>query len=645
MAVAGMAGLAFLLSCSPRVAETADRCVITVRPGDSLQQAVDGATPGAVICLPRGTWTETLVITKPLTLRGAGPTRTIVRGAEIGQPVVTVRDGSEAPVVVVLSGIALSGAVGPCTEPGGCAHGLLVTGSAKVDATDCTFAENDGTGVVVREGARAVIRNSTIAHNNAFGVQVTGQADVELVAVTITNHRGTAVWVGDEGKLQLTRSTANGCEGHGGWVRERGHLTATSTTISGCSGHGLWAQDQARAELTDCKLVRHGGAGVRAEHAAEIALTGCTLEGTWDGVEARDSTRVRVLNSAVSQVRWDGIKLSGAASAEIRGSVLAGGRGSGVSLSGSAQAEIRTNRIEAWVTSGVLALSRFPPLGEANNFRDNGADLVGNVPGSLRAPLVAPFHAEVRFPGPGYTSLQEALDAVLPGGRLVVGEGTHQAGVTVGKPVRIEAEVGVTLTPRTARESPVLSLVGGADLELTGGVLAFGSEGLIMGGEARAVLTDCVLADNERGVHVADEATLSLVRCRLSRNEQGGIWLWGRSRATLSECVLAQNGVCGVGVGGSATLSIVGCDVVESGWNGGIVLRDSAQAEIRGNSFSRNLGFGVALYHGLCLGGRYRFSGRVWGGGNAFSSNYKGNFCPDELDFLPTEWGELDLRP
>jgi nitrous oxidase accessory protein NosD len=45
-------------------------CTVTVEPGQSIQEAINKAPAGAVICLTAGTWQENVVIEKSLTLRG-----------------------------------------------------------------------------------------------------------------------------------------------------------------------------------------------------------------------------------------------------------------------------------------------------------------------------------------------------------------------------------------------------------------------------------------------------------------------------------------------------------------------------------------------------------------------------------------------
>jgi nitrous oxidase accessory protein NosD len=618
-------------------------CTITLRPGEPLQAAIDRAPPGAVICLPAGTWTESIRVTKPLTLRGAGAERTTVRGAQLGHPVLWVGPLVETDATVVVSGITLTGARGSCPDPDGCAHGLLVE-RAQVEVVGCVFSENMTNGVHARDGAVVTITDSTLAGNVSHGLQVMGNAQVTLRTGTIRGNRRSGIVLSGTARVELDRSSVAASESHAVWLRDSSRLVATDSTFTESGGHGLYLTDRSSAELNGSAISSHPRAGIWIEHAAQATLTLCTITDTWDGVEVRDTARARIAACTITKSQWDGVKVHGTARAEILGSTISGGRGSGIRVAGSAQAQISHNRIDSWTAHGILSLSRVEPWGEGNRMWGNGVDLSGNLPGTLRTPLMPPTVEEVRFPNPAYTTVQEAVDALLPGGKLVLAEGIYTGGITIGKPLRIEADGVVLLTARSPGESAVLSLVGGADLVMTGIALGYGSDGLSLGADARAALTDCVISDNGRGVYAVDRARIALVRCRLSRNEQGGLWLWGAAHGELRECTFTANEVCGIGVGGTATATIVDCVITDSGWDGGIVIRDFAQAEIAGNSIVGNRGAGVALYHDRCMGRVHVFRGRISGGGNTFGDNDEGDVCPPELAFLAGEWGELDWR-
>jgi hypothetical protein len=58
----------------------AQDCTIIVSPGRSINQAINNASPGAVICLRAGTWNEAILISKPVTIIGAGQDSTFIIG-------------------------------------------------------------------------------------------------------------------------------------------------------------------------------------------------------------------------------------------------------------------------------------------------------------------------------------------------------------------------------------------------------------------------------------------------------------------------------------------------------------------------------------------------------------------------------------
>lgn len=83
LSVAILTVLAVLMSSS---GQGQPSCTVTVQPGQSIQEAIDRASEGAVICISADNfpYMEHLTITKSLTLRGAGPEETILKASANG---------------------------------------------------------------------------------------------------------------------------------------------------------------------------------------------------------------------------------------------------------------------------------------------------------------------------------------------------------------------------------------------------------------------------------------------------------------------------------------------------------------------------------------------------------------------------------
>ncbi|MGC9529264.1 MAG: hypothetical protein ACP5G2_01405 [Candidatus Bipolaricaulaceae bacterium] len=75
-----------------------------------------------------------------------------------------------------------------------------------------------------------------------------------------------------------------------------------------------------------------------------------------------------------------------------------------------------------FAANGVAVAGDHPcqVTGTGNRFVGNGIDLAGDVYPNLRSHLREAAQVTVTYPGGGYESLQEAVDALVPGGRLLL---------------------------------------------------------------------------------------------------------------------------------------------------------------------------------------------------------------------------------
>lgn len=165
LSIAVVMGGVFMYTSRP--VSAADR---TVNPGESIQAAINAAAAGDTIIVNAGTYDETLSVTKPLTLRGAGA--------------VTVRTKSTTPTAN---------------------KGIDIQNTQNVTIENITFDGENGdptkqTGVDINSVQNITLRNVTVKNYAKNGVAVTTQHDpsyveggnVMLENVTVD----TAAWAG-----------------------------------------------------------------------------------------------------------------------------------------------------------------------------------------------------------------------------------------------------------------------------------------------------------------------------------------------------------------------------------------------------------------------------------------------------------------
>ncbi len=625
-----------LLSARPWDAPKYD-CVVTVRPGESIQAAIDAAESGDVICLARGEWTENLVIDKSLTLVGWGAQRTSIGPARFHLPVVDIPGRNSEPVSVKIHGLSISWDGGHT--------GVAVGGTASAELSHCRVS-GMLYGIQAVDSARFTLSDSSVSDSRQIAIVLLDSATARLDESRVLENRGLGFRISGSAEADLRDSEVSDNGGHGLWLLDGATVTLTGCTVSDNGETGLLLVGDSAAQVVRTEVSGNSDRGVKVDESATAELTGSSVLSNWHGVDLTGSARVTVTDTEISANRLDAVRAESSAHVTISGSVLASNM-RGVGLRGAATAQVDDCLIEDSWQYGIFSLSEGEVTGEGNRFSENGMDLGGNLPGSLRLPLREPVESLINWPDERFASLQEAMDALLPGGTLVLEPGTYTAGLTMGTEVSLEAGQGEVIFTANREALPVLSLVDGAELRLAGVTVSGGSTGLSLAAGAEAELVGCTVTGNTQGVYLSNSSSVNMSECSIAGNARSGVFATGTSHATITGCSVSNHMEYGIAAANSARVTVSDSVVTRCGWDGGIVLWDSSQAVLDGNTIVNNRGYGVAIYWHQCFPGAvWPFHGHISGGDNTIEENRRGDVCPPGLEFLSTpEGGELDLRP
>lgn len=252
-----------------QIASAQADCTVLVQPHQSIQQAVNSAVEGAVICLSPGTFKETIKINKSLTLRGAGMEDTTIKSEVTVLAVVHIE--SDANIGVGITDLAIAGfeqTDGIYISGDGQARvtlrrisifdnggdGLFIDNSAQVSLINSQISGNGAGGIFLfaRKPARINIQNSQVSDSFFYGLVVDGASQATLIDSVISSNRLGGILILESANVQVQASIikdngigypcslrnwfCNGIE-----IRDQAHLMLDNSSIKDNADWGVGA--------------------------------------------------------------------------------------------------------------------------------------------------------------------------------------------------------------------------------------------------------------------------------------------------------------------------------------------------------------------------------------------------------------------
>jgi len=624
----------------PLVPQTDRRELRVPEDYPALQEAIDALAPGGTITLSPDTLSGRAIVVKPLTIRGQGPLRTRLSSRITGVVGVLIPFGTDGPVR--LEGLSLQGDEN--------AIGVLAYRGLEISAVSL---EGYGAGLIASPPVSHVLLLEDVAMNTKlFGVTLAGEGEALLKRVTVRSHKewgiaavgnlrltvedsllaensDVALLLSENARGILIRSQVVGNAGSlpAVVVDKQAQLTVSQSRLAENEEAGLWAHDEGQLIVHDSQIVTNGqgtglGIGVAVSKEAQALIERTTIEGnSWRGISVIETGRVTVRDTTIARNAAEGLFAKDRAQVQVYDSRFIG-----------------NEECALWVEMETVRVQ-----GSPNDMRENFMDLCGYAPAALRKPLVSETSlTQIRVPQ-DYPTLQQALDAIAPGGTLLLAEARFEEGLTIWKPVTLQGSGasqtvlrrGVSIIAQAAdvhlrdtsmNFSPKSGLLVYSDTKLEnaevsynaeGGIVLYGRAAVRLEGtsveqngfwgallldQARLQADEALLQNNSGyGLLLMDQTFARLYRSRIADNRRTGLQLHDSSEAALQSVELSGNGRAsaypGISLYAGTRLTLLDSQVVESGSHG---------VELLGSLFSSELA--RALIEGSRIEGNGTFS-------------------------------------
>lgn len=330
-----------------------------------ISDAVKAASPGDVVMVAAGTYTEQLVLDRSVVviaeqgqgsvdlvgISGSGQPTVVVEGLECALRGLLVRaaDDSETPAIGISGGAGLL--IEDCVVTGSRIH---ARGNEAGQGSDLTGY--GVTSVLVRRSklgsgrlaamhlsgrVRAQIEDSTIEKIDGIGVVLSGGAYLEANRLRMTDTAGYGFRLRGDSKVKLTDSVLRQT-GMAGLLLEDGstaQLTELSIDKSGAAA--IHAAGSARIELIDCRLRDSQASGLVIQDHAHLTARGCMVADSGaNGLLISDGAQATMTDCRVDRSKYSAFHLTGAASVRLDDCLIRGGVEHGVHATGTSKVEL-----------------------------------------------------------------------------------------------------------------------------------------------------------------------------------------------------------------------------------------------------------------------------------------------------------------
>ncbi len=206
---------------------------------ETIGAALENASDDAIIEVAEGTYRESLVIERPLSLRGKDGDAVLLSGSD-DEPVIQIADTEN----VLIENLSISGGK----------FGIYVTRSQQVTIRDNIIIGSRLAGIKVRLAA-ADIRNNTIRDVNApygRGIHITNTTQwpaSHIIGNTVSGNALSGIVTNMTGMTYIEANIVTGNQQHGISIDEMSHALVANNIVDRNAENGIYVFDMSMASI------------------------------------------------------------------------------------------------------------------------------------------------------------------------------------------------------------------------------------------------------------------------------------------------------------------------------------------------------------------------------------------------------------